>query len=58
MAKPTCARCRKEIEGTAISRKIIFRDRHPVTRKAFCNSRYMLFCSETCAAYEQMAMEG
>ncbi len=39
--------------------KIIFRDRHPVSRKAFVNSKTNMYCADKpCRVHDQMAHEG
>lgn len=55
-----CAHCGVEQPTTEMKQgKIIFRDRHPVTRKAFVNSKTNLYCSDKpCHAHDQMAHEG
>lgn len=55
-----CAYCLdKRTASEMKSGKIIFRDRHPVTRKAFVNNKTNLYCNDKpCHSNDQMAHEG
>jgi hypothetical protein len=65
MEKTFCSYCQKENE-TPVYRKLIFQDSkqmfdsrkgHYVWKK-FVNSKTLPYCSEICAAHDQMAHEG
>lgn len=55
-----CAYCGSERPTDEMKRgKIIFRDRHPLTRKAFVNSKTNSYCADKpCHGDDQMAHEG
>jgi hypothetical protein len=55
-----CAYCRSERPVSEMKQgKIIFRDRHPVTRKAFVNQKFNSYCNDKpCHSHDQMAHEG
>jgi len=60
MEKIKCAYCGTERPTEEMHQAtIIFRDRAPVTRKAFVNKKKRWYCKDKgCAGYDQMAHEG
>lgn len=60
MEKIRCAYCGAERpQEEMIIGKIIFRDRNPITRKAFINKKTNWYCKDKgCYRYDQMAHEG
>lgn len=60
MNKIKCAYCGKERSAEEmLQATITFRDRNPITRKAFVNSKKQWYCKDSgCAGYDQMAHEG
>ncbi len=60
MEKIKCAYCGKEQPIQEMHQAtIIFRDRDPITRKAFVNKKKQWYCKDKgCAGYDQMAHEG
>ena len=55
-----CAYCRTERPQSEMKpEKIVFRDRHPITRKAFVNTKTNFYCADkSCHGHDQMAHEG
>lgn len=55
-----CAYCHAERPVSEMKQgKIIFRDRNPVTRKAFVNQKINSYCNDKpCHSHDQMAYEG